>query len=425
MRLHIVLATTDTHIAAPLIDSMFEYLPNWNLSFHVLLIGQKYYSPPLPHHPIQIFHSTSDNLSIHTSRNLCQNHLRQTLMERGGVGLVLDDDLQWFLSEERFNQMVHELVENRCDMAFSALAGDPPIPKEYTRASALLDVLVNYSRNCATPVYPELDQFLEQFTFLENSTDIAEWEHHDFYAFKKDGFLPVHLETEHWNWLKFIEALWIGKKTTRPVKLPDRILPATGRERGGATLIFNPLVLQIKNTALHWNGWVSRRSDMLMAIAAYKQGYCLHQTPAMLMHNRVFTFDTQGTKKSVGDILGYALVENYSREKPDFQVFANMVSHRIQRTHEILMETNRMFSILPHITNLSENCVTLIHQMVEENHTLIEQIRNIDIEAIRPAYEQWLQTVFLSATHSLTTPTTSNCLQATDTHPFNTPFLIS
>lgn len=399
MKLQTVVATMDLASVVPLVASMTESLPGWNISFHILAIGcQDQTVGPniagLDSENVNVFDTRSECPPIYETRNICQKHLLQQMTLHGGYGLVLDDDLRWTMPEVKFNTLLKELEGEQCDMAFSVLSGDPPIPKEYTRACSLVDVLLAYAREPRTAdETAKLRNFLDQFTIFEQDITDVRFAHHDFYAYNKRQFSPVRLELTDLRWEDFFTALSVGKTTTRKIKTNDRIAPSKGRERGPATLVLNPAALKVQNTALVSNGWVSRRSDMLMAIQANNSGHRLCSTPAFLAHDRKLNSGEDSTKKLIGDILGYALVESSMSDDCNFVTFFSKLTERMERTLEIIGDTNIMLTLfsglLGELKADYEQCHGVIRRMLRENEKTIKELHRFDVRKTRSAFHLW------------------------------------
>jgi hypothetical protein len=346
-RISIVLATTSLPNAIRLINSVKTALTSYTLDIAVLLIGQKKRAEEVSFiSGIDIIGCYDAFLPIHESRNICQSYLYQKMLDEQGVGLVLDDDLEWVMEETRFSKLLEQLRNASCDMAFSALSGDAPIPKEYTRASALLDVMLAIYKQSTRIPDDLIDKICHPVTVVTKNMKGQKNAHHDYYAFNKDNFNRVSLDIKNCDWEDLLRKLYRGKSTTRPVRVNENISEATGRERGGATLVLNSDVLAFKNISMQCGSFVSRRSDMLMATDVKDAGFRLFVTPAILAHERNESFDSHDVKKLIGDILGYALVEakiDGMFSEPEFRCF---YSERMARTKAIISDTSAMLMAL-------------------------------------------------------------------------------
>lgn len=382
--LHIVFATADSITSNKMLISIGKKLPNYTLTVGVLLIGQR--SPVDIDSfcvPVKIIGEYSDYLPISKSRNLCQSYLQKAMRSEKAIGLILDDDLQWIMTEPEFDLLCGQLQFNHCDMAFSTLSGDAPVPKEYTRASPLLDLLLAISDSSKTE--PLIGGFVSGVNVTNEINAVTNC-HHDYYSYDKQAFNRVPIAIENLDWIGFIKNLYLGKTTTRPVVTPTSLCKAVGRERGGATLIFNPAVLGFTNQSIFFQGVVSRRSDMIMATSAHYAGYKLFNTPAVLSHNRSDTFDSHDHGKLLGDILGYALIESYTSVCFSKELFLENLYKRLSNTLNILRETSEMLlelqSWLKKSALLTGDASNLIGLMVRENSKSINKMESIDLNDV-------------------------------------------
>ncbi|WP_066018086.1 hypothetical protein [Endozoicomonas atrinae] len=394
-KLHVVFATSEPETAGKMVSSILEHLPDYEVSVAALLIGQTDSQglDKFPH-PVSCISCHRDYLPIMDSRNRCQAYLQRVMRKEGGIGLVMDDDLKWLLKQEQFTDLCDQLIANGCDMAFCSLAGDAPIPKEYTRAAPLLDVMLAISsgKNDETP--SELVKFTDCITTVNGSSgEMAS--HHDYYSYNKKNFRPADVCLNKVNWEDFLKKLFIGKATTRKTITPQAVHLASGRERGGATLIFNPSVLDFPNRAFSYHNIVSRRSDMIMAASAKAAGYTLHCTPPVLAHHRHESFDSHDSRKLIGDILGYALIESFKAEKFVIEDFHGAMVKRFQVTKDILLDTSYMLVFLHDWlrlnSTLSIESKTIIDQMVDENYQTIRAIEEVDFTEILAAYNRFVE----------------------------------
>ncbi|WP_052748961.1 hypothetical protein [Arsukibacterium ikkense] len=399
MKLHVVFTTTSLTAANELIFSIQNTLIGWDLSFHALLIGaDDVYSGSAALHnalPFNLIDCKKSFLSIHESRNICQVFLHKQMVAHGGLGIVLDDDLKWVMREADFSKLISDLIEQNCDMAFSALLGDSPIPKEYTRASPLLDVLLALSEEKEVHLDSKVSAFLQSVSVADTNTHhLLHW-HHDYYSYRRDEFQPACLDVKAINWQEFFRALLVGKETTRPVRIRNDIFPATGRERGGATLIFNPAVLLIKNSAIVTHNMVSRRSDMLMGVSAKSRGFRLFNTAPLLKHERKESFDTHDIRKLTGDILGYALVETYCSNCCSYEVFSKHLSERLNRTEQIIKDTNLMLKLISrHLfatSCLTIESQTLVEMIYRENLAVLNEFKKVKLASLFSDFINWFQ----------------------------------
>lgn len=347
--------------------SLIDKLPGWEIATEILLfdtgVMSAYKSALSP--GMQVFHSESMPLPIVDSRNHCQRHLRGLMERHGGYGLVLDDDLVWTISQGDFNAHIDHLKMLRADMAFLGLEGDPPIPKEYTRACPLLDALL--ALRVTNPRHPSLSRFLDTVQLGDNRVEHA---HHDLYAFNKENYQP---EIFRMDINDFIDRLSIGKATTRNPASPSSITAATGRERGGATLFLNPDVLSVENQALCLGDIVSRRSDMQMALRAKALGFKLFTTPPALVHHRQASHDATGPNKLIADMLGYAIVEQMQGHATLVDAFIERAAH----TRWLLAQTNEMLDQLLDIAKPDAEHLSALNTIIRDNVQTINVLQNI------------------------------------------------
>jgi len=392
--IHIALATAEPDVANRLLRSMQHELPSFSIKASILLIGSSksslFYKFCVP---VDIIESVTFSPPIVDSRNICQQHLQRKMNQEGSIGFILDDDLLWTIPEHKFISLIEQLIAKECDMAFSALSGDSPIPKEYTRASPLLDVLMAISDADASDKSVAIQRYI-------SCIDISELgyvecnAHHDFYSFNQRNFCRYEVNISSMQWHGFIDNLVKGKTTTRQVELPSVITPAGGRERGGATLIFNADVLSIKNDAIRSIKLISRRSDMIMATDVAHASFKLFKTPPMLEHRRNESFDTHDCNKIIGDILGYALVE--SRDSVDFcsKKFTKNLSQRIKQTNVIIRESSIMLQLLERwlhdhkYIGIEES--KLLKSMLSENKLLMPALLSIDMPLILKSFNSFV-----------------------------------
>ncbi len=397
--LHIVFATSEPKTANRMLKSINESLPNHILSIAALFIGQGS-AVDLSRFclPVTCIGTYKDYLSIAESRNLCQAYLQKAMRESGGLGLVLDDDLRWIMPETEFESLCEQLSSKGCGMAFSALTGDAPVPKEYTRASPLLDVLLDIRNNDSSPAVSKIIDFIKGVNVVgEMSSEINC--HHDYYAYDKNSFYKAPISIESLEWNDFFNRLYVGRKTTRPILTPSKVTPATGRERGGATLIFNSSVLNYSNQTIQCGCFISRRSDMIMATSAKNGGYVLFNTPAVLSHNRSNSFDSHDSRKLIGDILGYALVESSSFGVYSAHKFSINLSNRLISTVAILQETSIMLILLRdwlrERRNTNSEIEGIIKNMVLENSNTVLDIQSLDVTTALIAFKYFTDSYLL------------------------------
>lgn len=394
-KLHVVFATSEPEIANEMLASICEYLPNYTLSFAALFYGQnssiefeKFFFP------VNCLGVYKEYISIAESRNFCQKYLQKVMRESGGLGMILDDDLRWIMPELEFSGTCDQLISNNCDMAFCALAGDAPVPKEYTRASPLLDALLAISAYDSSMEVARICDFTQRVNIagqIGSETNC----HHDYYAYNKNAFKHACIDLELLDWNDFLGRLYAGKTTTRPVVTPNNVIFATGRERGGATLIFNHAVLDYPNLVVQCGEFVSRRSDMVMAVSAKNGGFNLFNTPAVLSHERSDTFDSHDSRKLIGDILGFALIESYMADNTAIDNFLSNLSYRLSSTFSILEDTSNMLDLLRswlmHSGRISEQAAALINKMIIENNQAISVMKTLDTRKELPAFEHLFQ----------------------------------
>lgn len=369
IKLHVVFCTTNLPRTLEMVSKIRKIIKGIQLSFSVLIIGSssKENNKSIGCE-INIIKITEQYLPINESRNICQSYLKNKMEEHGGLGMILDDDLEWFMPEFNFIKLLNELNDKGCDMAFMPVVGDAPIPKEYVRASALLDVLLAMKNDKNTY---DIDDYLLDIT-IDNTT--VEHQHHDYYSYKKTGFNVKNICLNNFCFNSFIECIYTGKSTTRHLPHSNEITVATGRERGPATIIFNSKVLDFKNIAISQPPYHSRRSDMMMALQAKYNGYKLFNTPAVLKHNRQEEFDSHDPKKLIGDILGYALIESFDGSLCNYEKFILNTIERKDKTLEIICDTSIMLKILANWIEVqgksTRNSLELIKMMINENESL-------------------------------------------------------
>ncbi|WP_202944292.1 hypothetical protein [Colwellia psychrerythraea] len=389
--IHVVLATAHPEVANRLLISMQQALPSFDVQASVLLFGMAQPIKPCKFSiPVDLIECFVNYPPIVDNRNICQLHLKQKMNERGGIGFILDDDLLWSLPELSFINIINQLNELGCDMAFSTLSGDSPIPKEYTRTSPLLDVLLAIRDDGVGGDIFQINEYLSPVESVVTSTDSIN-AHHDFYSFNPRDFNRYNVNVATLKWDDFIDCLVKGKATTRNIKLPSKITPANGRERGGATIVLNSEVLLCKNDSLRYSNFISRRSDMVMASDAFTCNFKLFNTPPLLEHRRDETFDTHDSKKLIGDILGYALVE--SRDVTTFcqKKFALNLSKRIEQTTLLLIESSKMMRLLGKwlIKNnhIGAEQISSLNSMASENEQVVLDIKLIDLDEVIKAFK--------------------------------------
>jgi hypothetical protein len=374
--IYIVFATAEPQIANRLCRSIKKHLPNLSVNIAALHIGFNSDTSTVKlSKNITLIARHQTFLPIVESRNHCQTFLQQQMTKSSDIGLILDDDLLWTMPEKHFLALIKQLKQHHCDMAFSSLAGDPPIPKEYTRASPLLDILLSIVNDNQQNPLIDIRTFISTIncnsTYIENTR--LNHRHHDYYAFDKNNFYPQTVLISTMQWTDFLSRLNKGQMTTRPVIVPKQIEPATGRERGGATLILNPLVLNYKNTAIKLDKWTSRRSDMMMATAVEQAGYKLYSTPPILFHKREDNFDSHQPKKLIEDMLGVALVNSRLNNKS--LTFEQAFIKRLSKSRFIIEQTNDMLGLLSNWLvekKLSNQAIIkLVSNMVYENNAII------------------------------------------------------
>ena len=147
-RLNFVITTVEPKNINRLLLSIQQKLSSFEISIAILLIGKATFQKINSFQfRIKVIKKINHYVSITETRNLCQQYLQKEMQARGGIGLILDDDLIWTSQEIVFLKLLEELNHKKCDMAFCALSGDPPIPKEYIRASPLLDLLLSIQKS--------------------------------------------------------------------------------------------------------------------------------------------------------------------------------------------------------------------------------------------------------------------------------------
>ncbi|MFK5892664.1 MAG: hypothetical protein QM504_05540 [Pseudomonadota bacterium] len=391
--LHIVLATAEPKVVNRLLNSIQQALPSFKVTASVLLFGM---TESIQHFelcmPVDVIDSFMYYLPIVDSRNICQLHLYRKMKRSGGIGFIFDDDLSWTLSENDFITLIDELKMNGCDMAFSALSGDSPIPKEYTRTSPLLDVLMAINDEISNDETVLINEYVKGIkTSDEGVADT--YAHHDFYSFNPSRFHRYNVNLATIQWHDFINRLIKGKTTTRSIQLPTKVTPASGRERGGATLILNPDVLLCQNKALRCIKWISRRSDMIMATDAKNYNFKLFNTPPMLEHRRDESFDTHDNKKLIGDILGYALVESRNASKYCQNKFLLSLSQRIDQTNLLLKESSKMMKLLDKwlVNNnyIGSEQSKAFNSMILENEQTMFALMSIDLNIVLESFKEF------------------------------------
>lgn len=383
--IHIALATSEPIIADRLLKSMKETLTSFNITASVLIFGM--HQATFNTHPfcvqVDIIDIIDDYPPIYKNRNRCQHHLQEKMKHNHCIGFILDDDLVWTMPEQDFIKLLDQLSTNSCDIAFSSLTGDTPIPKEYTRTSPLLDVLFAIANDVE-----RVDVDYAIIKFVKNvrrakGIMLNHYSHHDYYSYDRNDFHPVEININTHNWPEFIQNIAKGKVTTRPVLLPHSVESATGRERGGATLILTPSVLDFTNRAMSSGSYVSRRSDMLMATDVRNAGYKMFNTPPMLEHLREDTFDTHDVRKLIGDILGFALVETVTSKTYTTITFKNKLIERINKTAFLLSQTTAMLKLLIHWLrarkHITESEIEILQSIIIENDTSAHKLAMLDV----------------------------------------------
>lgn len=347
--------------------SIERCLPGWLLSVEVLVfrLGSVPLSKSFEQPGLHVFHREQGELPIVYARNICQQHLHDLLRKRGGLGLVLDDDLLWTLPETGFEALLAQLASLDCGMALLGVTGDPPVPREYLRAAPLLDFL--FHRAVCQPTGP----VLEYLAPIETDAVAPEEAHHDLYAFTHLGFVPFSFDTDMRD---FFCRLYHGKTTTRRVTVTREVVEDPLARRGGATLILDPQVLAVPNKSVVLDDWVSRRSDMVMAITVAKCGYKIFQTPSALRHNRQPSFDSDSTAKLVTDVLGSAYVEHIRGVGPT----ADLAIYRSQKTRAIIVEATRMLTICRELVAVSSYEKKYIDKIILGNGCALEALEHLE-----------------------------------------------
>jgi len=395
--IHIALATSEPVIADRLLKSMKETLTSFNITASVLIFGMP--QATFNTHPfcvqVDIIDIVNDYPPIYKNRNRCQHHLQEKMKHSHGIGFILDDDLVWTMPEHDFIKLLEQLSAHSCDIAFSSLSGDTPIPKEYTRTSPLLDILFAIVNDVESINVDEAIIKFVKNVRKANGIMLNNYSHHDYYSYDQNGFHPVEININAHNWPEFIQNIAKGKVTTRPVLLPHSIESATGRERGGATLIINSSVLDFTNKAMSSGAYVSRRSDMLMATDVRNAGYNMFNTPPMLEHQRENTFDTHDVKKLIGDILGYALVETATSKTNTTITFKNKLIERINKTTFLLSQTTAMLKLLIHWLragkHITESEIEILQSIIIENDTSAHNLAMLDVSQLSLDYTLFIQ----------------------------------
>jgi hypothetical protein len=354
-------------------QSMSEHLSSFKVEFDVLVFDHrkdKELESLLAVTDINVFCRSFGFLPIVDSRNKCQSHLARRMDNENSIGMILDDDLIWNLEEDLFLKLLELLLQEKTDMAIMGLDGDSPIPKEYVRASPLLDFIItnqNQQSSCATLKY------LSNVTIGPRITNNS---HHDYYSFNKHCFFPCEYTMDRDD---FVEKLYLGKATTRSQDVVGSIVASSGRERGGATLVLNRNVLSVPNISIEVAGYISRRSDMVMGVNSSKLGFNIHCTPPVLCHEREDSFDSHNPKKVISDILGFSYVESLVSSLD----FLDILNERIGRSLYILEETNTMLLIISESHNLSRKSHHYVNLMLEENQETILKIEEFRIKSYR------------------------------------------
>lgn len=348
-------------------ESIEQHLPRWQLTVEVLVFrldraaGDRLDSQ----RGLHVFHQECGELPIVQARNLCQQRLHVLLKESGGLGLVLDDDLRWTLSESSLEDMLSELTSFSCSMALLGISGDPPVPREYVRASPLLDFL--FHQACGDTLEP----IREYVNCYEIGSSAPEDAHHDLYSFTRRGFFPFDFDDRMHD---FFSRLYHGKATTRTVVTPDTVALDRSGRRGGATLILNPNVLSVQNSAVVVGSWVGRRSDMAMAIEVQKAGYSICRTPVVLEHIRQPSFDSCSPEKLVCDLIGAGFVEHL-RTNCDIKA---AIRWRLTKSRLILLETTQMLNLCFKFVSVS--CVEgmAIRKMIVESEQALSLLNRLE-----------------------------------------------
>jgi hypothetical protein len=374
--INVVTASVSKKTALRLFKSITSTLPNYQFEFSLLLFAEKDTDPEIKF-PMEIFCFEKIPFPIGITRNICQDHLQKKMRSNKGIGMVLDDDLTWTQPQDKFTALLKSLLERSCDMAFMGLAGDAPIPNEYTRASPTLDLLFAISRQDCGEKTISVRNYIKQFNWKITS-DPLQYSHHDYYSFSKNNFALTQVDLNDFDWEKFILNLYLGKTTTRNVFNHKAIQSSDGRERGGATIVFNPNILDIKNPVYRFGKWTSRRSDMLMAKEASHFGYQLFTTPVTLSHDRRDSIDGHSPDKILGDIIGYALVESRRDLRFDATAFSHAIINRIIKTKTIILHTNQQVELILDWLISSKaylgNEIEKLLLIIEMNNNLISEL---------------------------------------------------
>jgi hypothetical protein len=374
--INIITASTSKETALRLFKSIKSTLPNYHFEFYLLLFSEKYYHTEIEF-PMEIFSIEKTPLPIGITRNICQGHLQKKMRSNKGIGMILDDDLIWTQPQDIFTDLLKSLLKCSCDMAFMGLAGDAPIPNEYTRASPTLDILIAISKQNINEKTISIKNYINQFNFKITNNPIQN-SHHDYYSFSKNDFSLAPVDIHDYDWDKLILNLYLGKTTTRNVFNHKEIQPSDGRERGGATLVFNANILDIKNPVYHFGKWTSRRSDMLMAKEAFNLGYKLFTTPVTLCHDRKDSIDGNSPNKILGDIIGYALVESCIGLRFEVDCFSKKIAERITKTKTIVLHTTKQIELiidwLESSKSYSGREIEKLRLIIEMNKKLISEL---------------------------------------------------
>jgi len=396
MKIDIVVSSNTLETVMRLYAS-FSVLTKFDINFSVLLFGQKNnFNPPkrLPNN-LRIFQSNACWLPIDESRNRCQKQLQHLMRTRNSIGMVLDDDKEWCYSQKSFIALMEQVHFNQIDMGFFCILKDAPIPEEYTRTSPMLDILLALYQHYPAQVSPELALYARGIRCTPPCSKTEHEAHHDFYSFNKSHFIPSSITKEalsenSLHWLKSIEC---GKASIRPLKKTESIKPATGRERGGATLILTPEILDYPNIAFtipattpHHENIVSRRSDMIMAMCCQRKGYQLAVLPSVFQHNRIAYPAKKEPNKLLGDMMGYALVNTLEHkaeltlDKNDFDYFYQTLQQRCHKTNNIICSAINISELL------LENSHPLTPRQQPSIKKTLESIRAHSVQASMQLY---------------------------------------
>lgn len=183
------------------------------------------------------------------------------------------------------------------DAAIGKCSFAPPIPRLLYIRKQLNDIL-NQHTSTITSAQENFEQDIN---------------YHDLYSSDEEQtcILPI---PEHMNYNELIHNLIQGVPITRPVvpgkECPLSKTPEKNYLRGGNFIIFNlEIVLAFPHIAFGYQGFISRRSDMIHAWMLGQMGYHITDIDISLIHDRSFSeIDFYSIQQDyISDLLGAAV----------------------------------------------------------------------------------------------------------------------